>query len=240
MQKNAIVIPCYKEGDRLKKSSFFEFLQTHPDANIFFVDDGSQDNTANVLLEIQSTCPEQVQVLTLQKNYGKAYAVRHGLLAAKSEGYYTHIGYFDADLSTDIREYYSFLKQMQEKGAEFAFGSRIKKLSSKIERSFFRHVIGRIIATIVDAKFNLGIYDTQCGAKWFTKEAVSIGCNTPFKTKWLFDVEIFIRIRSGFPSAKGIEIPLNKWKDPGNSKINVFHLPGVLKDIFSLLNTYQK
>lgn len=240
MQKSAIIIPCYKEGSRLQKNSFIEFLQTHPDVHIFFVNDGSPDDTHDILSSIHNSLPDQINIVTLEKNNGKANAVRCGLFAAKSKNVFAHIGYLDADLSTSIPEYYRLLLIMKEADADFAFGSRIKKLSTTIERSFFRHITGRMIATLIDSKFKLGIYDTQCGAKWFKQEIINLVYMEPFKTMWFFDVEIFLRIKNVLPAAKGVEIPLNKWKDPGGSKINILHFPTVVKDIISLIRSYKK
>lgn len=240
MQKIAIIIPCYKEAGRLKQNSFIEFLQAHPDVDIFFVDDGSPDSTPAILSFIHTPLPFQVNIISLSINKGKANAIRVGLLAANSKADYTHIGYLDADLSTDITEFYRLFGLMKQGNADFVFGSRVKLLCTTIERSFFRHITGRAIATIIDLKFKLGIYDTQCGAKWFKQELINLICSDPFKTNWLFDVEIFLRIKKALPGAKGMEIVLNKWKDSGGSAINVLHFPIVVKDIIVLLCSYQK
>ncbi len=240
MQKIAIIVPCYKEGGRLKQNSFIEFLKEHPCVNIFFVDDGSPDNTHSILSLIQHSLPEQVTIITLQENKGKANAIRSGLLAIINIPGYSHFGYLDADLSTKITEFYRLLLVMKDANADFAFGSRVKLLASNIERSFFRHIVGRMVATVIDLKFKFGIYDTQCGAKWFKYELIKIISHSPFRTTWLFDIEIFIRIRNKLPLSKGIEIVLNEWKEPGGSKLNILHFPSVVKEMILLVCSGKK
>lgn len=240
MQKIAIIVPCYNEANRLSKDAFTNFMHIHPDTNIFFVNDGSTDKTQFVLAEIENSRPGQVKIITLNKNKGKANAVRTGLLAAKNKNLYDHIGYLDADLSSSLEEFYRLYELVKDNNKHFITGSRIKMLNTKIERSSFRHITGRIIATILDSKFKLGIYDTQCGAKCFKQETIDCICEQPFKTKWLFDVEIFLRLRTGLPQAAGIEAPLNCWEDAGKSKIRIFNFPLVIKEIFSLFLNYRK
>jgi glycosyltransferase involved in cell wall biosynthesis len=240
MQKVALIVPCYNEAKRIRADAFISFLSLHTDIYIFFVNDGSRDTTSSVLRQIQETIPERVFLIERPRNKGKAITVKEGLVAALNNNACRYIGYLDADLSTSLEEFYRLCLSLTEQNADYISGSRIKMLDTNIERSFFRHITGRIIATIIDSKYRLGIYDTQCGAKCFKKEVVELFCQQPFKTKWFFDVEIFLRIKSSLPGAKGIEMPLKKWKDPGGSRINLLSFPAVVKEIFSLFINYRR
>jgi dolichyl-phosphate beta-glucosyltransferase len=240
MQKIAIIIPCYNEGKRLQKNAFTNFLSTHEDAVLFFVNDGSLDNTSEILASVKSGSGNQVRVITLEKNAGKANAVRTGLVESVSENEFAYAGYLDADLSTSPEEFYRLFLLMKEKELDYIFGSRIKMINTSVKRSQFRHIAGRLIATAVDSKFKLGIYDTQCGAKCFKSEVIRSVCNKPFITKWFFDVEIFLRIKKEAPDAKGLEVPLQQWEDTPGSKINIFSFPSVLREIILLRSKYSK
>ena len=69
----------------------------------------------------------------------------------------------------------------------------------------------------------MGVYDTQCGAKIINKKYLHIIFNHPFYTRWLFDVEIFFRIKKfNNNNNQIIEVPLNSWKDISESKITFF------------------
>ncbi|HWC53449.1 MAG TPA: glycosyltransferase, partial [Chitinophagaceae bacterium] len=224
----------------LKPEIFINFLAGKTDDDLVFVNDGSRDNTTQVLRKIEESAKSNVTVLQLTKNKGKATAIREGILSSIDKNSYSHIGYLDADLSTDLDEFYSMFLEMQQRSVDYIFGSRIRMLNTKIERSLFRHLSGRLIATIIDSRYRLGIYDTQCGSKCFSTDLIKNICGDPFKTKWFFDVEIFLRIRKNNFSGKGIEFPLQKWKNPGGSKINILKLPAIIKDIYLLFKNYSK
>jgi len=239
MPKLSVIIPCYNEGKRLSVESFCECLKNSPDIELLFVDDGSKDNTLELLEQIKSNYPANTRILTFQKNKGKSETVRQGFLYALQRDESEYIGYLDADLSTGFGEFLRIFEIAVTKKADFVIGSRIKMLNHKIDRSFIRHIIGRILATIIDAKFKLRIYDTQCGAKIFTSGIAKDFCNMPFKTKWFFDIEIFIRLRKKRVLTNGLEIPLQKWSDISGSKISLLSFPVVLKDIFRLMRHYK-
>jgi dolichyl-phosphate beta-glucosyltransferase len=240
MQKVAIIIPCFNEEKRLQKDTFVSFLNGQPDVVLFFVNDGSKDDTLATLTCIQYSASSQIKIINLDKNNGKANAVQTGLLAALAENKFAYAGYLDADLSTSLQEFYRLYQMMKEKELDYIFGSRIKMINTSVKRTLFRHLTGRMVATAIDSKFKLGIYDTQCGAKCFRSEIVRSVCNTPFITKWFFDVEIFLRIKKNLSLAKGLEAPLLKWEDTAGSKITILNFTTILKEIFLLHRSYSK
>lgn len=239
MSKIAIIIPCYNEEMRLKSEIFKNFLAHKDDLNIFLVNDGSTDHTLEIIQTIKLNNPDIVDFISLTHNKGKANAIREGVLEVVKKEQFTHIGYLDADLSTSLDEFYKICKKQSVENKDYIFGSRIKMLNNTIERSLFRHLAGRFLATIIDSRYKLGIYDTQCGAKCFSKKLIGQICTDPFKTKWFFDVEIFLRIRNNYPTSKGIEYPLSIWKNCKGSKISFLKFPTILKDLFRLFKNYR-
>jgi len=239
MQTCAIIVPCYNEAGRLRAERFTRFLQDKPDVICIFVNDGSSDNTLTILQEIKSELPQQVHILSLPENRGKAEAVRAGLLEAVQKENTGFAGYLDADLSASPDLFYELFKQVRDNGYAYVFGSRIRMLGTTIKRRFFRHAAGRFIATLVDHTFQLGIYDTQCGAKCFRKEIIPAVFNTPFSTRWLFDVEIFLRIRKEWPGARGLEYPLRHWENVSGSKLGLRHFPRIMREIRLLKKNYR-
>lgn len=238
MSKIAVVIPCYNEALRLKKEEFIRFAHNLSDVTLFFVNDGSTDNTQDELESIRNAAPAAIRILSLPVNKGKAHAVSQGIKSALAYSEYSHIGYLDADLSTSTSEMYRLYQLALTNSYDYVLGSRIKLLNTVIERSFFRHLAGRVIATLIDSRYKLGVYDTQCGAKCFTNELAHAFAEKPFYTKWFFDVEILLRLRRLQPSGRGVEIPLTGWKDPGNSRISILNFAGVIRDIYFLFTRY--
>ena len=235
MLSTAIIVPCYNEEKRIKAPEFISFAQQQPDIKFYFVNDGSTDDTQKVLLQIKEASPSEI--IALEKNCGKAEAIRIGFIHAL-ENQYSTIGYLDADLSTELEEFLRLKNVLSGKNLDMVFGSRIKKIDTVIERSFFRHIVGRIIATIIDQKFKLGVYDTQCGAKLFRASLIENAVTRPFYTKWFFDVELLLRVKKLNPYFNAAEVPLSKWTNVRNSKLSVLSCPAVFRDLFLLLNKY--
>jgi dolichyl-phosphate beta-glucosyltransferase len=229
----AIIIPCFNEASRLPIGKFKEFLNKYKAVQFIFVDDGSKDDTANLLKQLQQEY-EQIIIIKLVVNKGKGEAVRQGIIKANIVGS-EYIGYLDADLSTSLDDFYDLYLLAKDNNLDIVLGSRIQKIDTRIERSFTRHIIGRTLATIIDNRFKLGIYDTQCGAKIFNRSILNEISDQPYKTKWFFDVEIIRRINQKNNSYRAMEIPLKLWKNGKHSKISIFSLPVIVNDLYILL-----
>ena len=234
MSDVVIVIPCYNEEARLAVDAYKAFLLENT-MNLLFVDDGSSDGTLMVLERLQSNFPAQVQVLHLDKNMGKAEAVRRGIMQV-CEGKGTNIvGFMDADLSTPFEEIGYFLGGFANKKIEFVFGSRIARIGARIKRYNYRHYFGRVVATLVSVYLKIPIYDSQCGAKFFHTDFAVHVFRQPFVSRWLFDVEIFRRIALLGIDVENcaLELPLRTWIEKGGSKI-------ALKDYLKLPFEFYK
>lgn len=226
MNKTVVVVPCYNEASRLAVAEFASWAG-RDGIHFLFVDDGSTDGTREVLESMQARSPAAVMQFRLDRNVGKAEAVRQGLLRAlemKPE----FVGYLDADLATPIGELLDMRQEMDRAGATVALGARVALLGRRIQRSMFRHYSGRIFATLVSWLLGLVVYDTQCGAKLF-RDTVPLrtALNRPFISRWAFDVELIGRLLVGTPEVPPIsptsmvEYPLHTWVDVRGSKLNM-------------------
>lgn len=237
MQKIAIIIPCYNEEKRLKISSL-SYLIENTAIDIYLANDGSKDRTLAVINEFASQNPTRCFVLDFEKNEGKANTIFKSVNLLLEKNKYDFIGYFDADFSTPESEIKRLLSEIKSNETSFLFGSRILLLNSGIKRKYHRHIIGRVIITLINLKFKLGIYDTQCGAKIFSSSILQQVFEKPFKTSWLFDVEIFIRLKKKNLLSKGREIPVYNWKDVDGSKLGWKTAFKILKELFLLNKNY--
>ena len=236
-----IIIPCYNEAKRLPIASFEAFLSEQAaDITVLFVNDGSSDDTIQTLMQLKGNFADQVEILDLKKNVGKAETIRQGLLHSYDLGY-DYLGYFDADLATPLDEIPRLLGYTAKDPLPYiVMGSRIKLLGyTDIQRKLGRHYIGRVFATIVSNMLQLPIYDTQCGAKLLKREVVPMLFDQPFISKWLFDVELLFRLKKKYQDFEGriVEVPLKKWEDVAGSKIGLSYF---LKAPFDLLKIYLK
>lgn len=219
-----IVIPCYNEADSLEAAPFAHL--TENGMRLIFVDDGSGDETPQVLSRIVSALADKAEVLTLPVNRGKGEAVRQGLLRALDHGA-DIVGYLDADMSTPAHEALRLADILDRGGQDAVIGSRVAMLGYDIRRSPLRHYPGRVFATFASMTLDLVVYDTQCGAKFFRADqrlAASLG--PPFVSRWVFDVELLGRLISGAGHAAAVieEIPLRQWHDRGRSHVKPMDL----------------
>lgn len=214
-----IVVPCFNEAARLDVAALAA-LATAAGARVLAVDDGSTDATSELLADAAARHPN-IHVMRLPVNVGKAEAVRVGLGAAIADGAEL-VGYYDADLATPVAEMVGLVETLSAADhLDVVLGSRVGLLGRDIRRSFVRHYLGRVFATVGSAVLRLAVYDTQCGAKAFrVTPALRHAVAEPFTSRWAFDVELLGRLLDGGTRVSAFEeVPLRAWHDVGGSKL---------------------
>ena len=244
MAEATIVVPCFNESRRLPADRFRDFLAAEKSIRFVLVNDGSRDDTLRALGEVRKGFEERVEILDLERNRGKAEAVRRGLLHALAASP-RYLGFWDADLSTPLDAVPRLCWVLDgDPRLEMVFGSRVKLLGRRIERHAWRHYLGRVFATAVSRVLDLPVYDTQCGAKIFraTPDLRRLLAE-PFETRWLLDVEILARLialrrGSDRPQARDViyEYPLEEWVDAGGSKLRPLDFFGALVGLVRIRN----
>ena len=238
-----LVIPCYNEEHRLRCAELIAFLDSHAGISLCLVDDGSSDGTLQVLEAVQAQRPGRVLVVPVSPNGGKAEAVRAGVRHAAAHGDWPYIGYWDADLSTPLSEVDRLLAALHDDpSCRLAMGSRVKRLGSRIDRRITRHVLGRIFAACATAILGISVYDSQCGAKLFRRDTVDIFFGRRFLTRWLFDLEMLVRLRNAVGAAAmdtACEVPLGRWTEVGGSKLRMREMLGVPIELLRIRAQYN-
>lgn len=192
----SIVIPAYNESSRLRPTldSLLRFTQAQKwDVEILVVNDGSTDDTAQVVREYGKSHP-QILLLENPGNRGKGFSVRNGMLHARGE-----ICLFtDADLSSPIDEAQKLVAAI-DRGADVAIGSRWLKSELQTERQpLYRQAFGRIFNMVLRLVLGMRLVDTQCGFKAFRRGAVQRIFPLQKIERWGFDPEIlFLARRAG-------------------------------------------
>ncbi len=247
MSRTCLVVPCFNEAQRLDCDAIDQALSTHPDLSLVLVDDGSSDDTWRVIEGLARVHDNRVRAIKLPSNRGKAEAVRRGLLDAALPSEASYVGFWDADLATPLHAFTTLVQPFTERpGLLMVFGSRVKMLGSEIERSTVRHIIGRVFATLAAVVVDLGVYDTQCGAKIFRNSPeVKELFSKPFISPWLFDVEILARIAQSVAwdsdalRRAAMEVPVGTWRDVKGSKVKPSHFPRLIADLSRIAVYYR-
>jgi glycosyltransferase involved in cell wall biosynthesis len=215
----SIVIPAYNEERRLLSTlrSVLAYLGTAPwqSWEILVVNDGSRDGTAAAAKQFCAANPA-IRLLENPGNRGKGYSVRHGMLEAQGEW----ILFTDADLSAPIEELDRLAEAARRAEAAVAIGSRaLNRSLIEVHQSFFRETAGRIFNLLMRTALGLPFADTQCGFKFFEREAAREVFRRQRLERWGFDAEVlFIARQLGY---KSIEVPV-RWSHSEGTKVSMF------------------
>ncbi len=246
MKKILLMVPCFNEEERLDFSSFSkareEILLKGIELTYLFLDDGSSDQTKNLISNYAQE--NQHQAFSSSENMGKGNIIFKGYQHIRPHLQtvsYDWIGYWDVDLATPLQEIPQMLLYAQNFGLKnitAIWASRISRLGSDIQRKMYRHYLGRVFVTLTSiALGGTKVYDSQCGAKLFTPESAEMGFRESFISRWIFDVEILLRLNEN----QILEYPLSTWSDKPGSKVKIFReIWRVSFDLFKIRKKYKK
>tara|TARA_B100001057_G_scaffold455083_1_gene501354 strand:+ start:2102 stop:2788 length:687 start_codon:yes stop_codon:yes gene_type:complete len=147
--KFTIIIPAHNEESTIKEIlSRVSNQKNNHDLEIIVIDDGSTDNTINI---IEENIHLVDKLIKLHKNLGKGGAVIEGLKSASGE----YILFQDADLEYNPKDYDKIFSVIKELNADIVIGSRF--LAPKYVRvHYFWHSVGNKFITFL---FNV-LYNT--------------------------------------------------------------------------------
>jgi len=214
----SVIIPAYNEEKRIGTTltSIISYLEKFPKINgdyeIIVIDDGSQDNTVKEV-EKFSTKNTKIKICSNEKNSGKGYSVRKGILLGEGK----YLLFSDADLSTPIEELEKLFFWI-EQGYDIAIGSRsLKESQIIIHQSWYRELMGKIFNKLVKFWCLPDFIDTQCGFKLFKKEAAKkVFANAKIK-HFAFDVETLYLAKKYNYRLK--EVPI-RWINSPSSRVH--------------------
>ncbi|KAG0259223.1 dolichyl-phosphate beta-glucosyltransferase [Mortierella polycephala] len=223
-----LVVPAYNEAERLPimLNETLDFLKTraHKDESFTFeiliLDDGSQDGTVRVALEMaQQRDIKDIRVLSFEKNRGKGGAVIQGMQYTRGE----YILMVDADGATrfsDLDDLELKLKAAERDGLGVAVGSRahLVKTDAVVKRSFIRNFLMYSFHKVVYVLGIRGIDDTQCGFKLFTRKAAQAIFPNMHVEGWVFDIEVLLIAQQ--LKIPIIEVPVT-WQEIDGSKVSL-------------------
>lgn len=207
----SLIIPCYNEQEALhpfmeELSRVLPVLGDGVKAEVLMVNDGSSDNTLEVMRELEKSY-ECVRYLSFSRNFGKESAMLAGFAAAKGD----YVAVMDADLQDPPALLPDMLRAVREEGYDCAGTRRITRKGEPPIRSLFARMFYRLMNVLsrtqlvdgardykllsrkaVDAllsmpeynRFSKGLYEwIGFRTKWFAYENVE---RVAGETKWSF------------------------------------------------------
>jgi dolichol-phosphate mannosyltransferase len=126
-----------------------------------FVDDGSTDGTFGALARLHAA-HENVRVVRLRRNFGKAAALQAGFEEAQGDVVVT----IDGDLQDDPAEIPRLLAKLEE-GFDLVSGWKRRRRDP-----LRRRVLSRIFNVVTGSLSGLRLHDLNCGLKAYRSEVV--------------------------------------------------------------------
>lgn len=248
MVKLTVVMPCYNEGTRIYRNIIETVTQVEKFCDSFrliVVNDGSSDDTESEIIRAAGQ-DNRVGYISYPDNKGKGYAVRRGMLAAKSE----YVAFLDADLELPPYLLESFLKaaegKLSDKGAEttgseaeskgagydIIIGSKMHP-DSQVEYPFFRKIMSHGYYIFMKLLFGLGLKDTQTGIKLYRTEKIKPVMRLVRTSRFSFDIEILAIANKMGLTIKEMPVVVNFSRNKGDrSKIRFSSIYEMVRDSF--------
>ena len=225
----SVIVPAYNEEKRITNTllEIGQYLsQQNFDYEIIVVNDGSEDKTTEVVENLKYKI-KNLNIISNEKNCGKGYVVRQGLIEAKGD----YRLFIDADNSTSIKEFNKFLPFLTN--FDIIIGSRsVKESEIVIAQPFYRKFLGNIFRLISQTFIGLwGISDSQCGFKLLTSKTVKDVLPRCKINGWSFDAEMLIIAQKLGYKIK--EIPV-VWKDDKKSKVKIKGMFVAISDLVKI------
>ena len=229
--KLSVIFPAYNEAKRIPKTLRFtyNYLKNQPyESEIVVVNDGSKDNTAEVVKSLAREIPI-IRLIDNKDNKGKGGVVKQGMLEAKGEFRL----FSDSDNSTSIEQIEGMWPYFSQ-GFDVVIGSRnVKGAKLDPPQPFLRKVIFgggfKLLRKIIVGLWN--IQDTQCGFKCFSAKAAEDIFTKAQKDGFIFDVEVLLLAKKMGYKIK--EMPVH-WINDTQSKVKLKHIFNMFFDMLKL------
>ncbi len=196
MKKISIIVPAYNEQEVLEMfyketTKVLENLNTKQnyDYEFIFIDDGSKDNTLNILKQLNKA-NQKVNIISFSRNFGKEAGIYAGLINSTGD----LISIMDADLQNDPKLIPQMVSYIEE-GYDTVTTIRDRKGEAKL-KTFFAKVFYKIMKSTTNTEMKQGAQDFRIMTKQ-VKDAIlelkeynrfskGIFSWIGFKTKYIF------------------------------------------------------
>lgn len=162
--KLSLVVPIYNEAGHLQ--SFLEQLDSIElglEKELVFVDDCSTDNSWSILNGF--SFKTKVIIDRQPQNCGKGAALRRGFDLATGD----FIGVQDADFEYSLDDIPAIIEPLIKGKADVVFGSRFKKNSLQVHRTF-HYLVNRLLTILSNVLSGLYLTDMETCYKFFKSD----------------------------------------------------------------------
>ncbi len=163
----SIVIPLLNEAESLPELG--SWIHKTMDANgydyeVIFIDDGSTDNSWQVIREMKERDPIHIKGIKFQRNYGKSAALNEGFRAAQGEVIIT----MDADLQDSPEEIPELRRILLEQDYDLVSGWKKKRYDNTLTKN----LPSKLFNAATRQVSGIYLHDFNCGLKAYRKKVV--------------------------------------------------------------------
>ncbi len=183
----SVVLPVYNEGaiiESVIKGIYKEIIRKYPGSTLIVAEDGSTDNTKDVLRKLRKKIPFRLAMSGKRKGY--LTAVKDALMLADSE----LVFFSDTDGTHDPRDFWRLYERMAESGADIVAGVKENR-----HDPLYRLLLSRLYNFLIGITFGLWIKDSNAGFKLMKRELVKEVVPQIKYLKYGFSSELLIRAR---------------------------------------------
>ncbi|MFZ5806748.1 MAG: glycosyltransferase [Verrucomicrobiota bacterium] len=186
-----IILPFYNEQKSLEKKlpAFIEFAIAHPYYHFRFVNDGSTDQSLDLLERSVLHLPN-VSIVSLRARGGKGHAVRAGFDANKSD----YFCFLDGDIPYSLDHLHRLLEALKKNDMVIGCRNLVPHVTRSTRR---RQILGWMFNRLARMILNLPHTDTQAGIKGFHKKVAQYVFPRQRLAGFSFDVELLYLARKG-------------------------------------------
>lgn len=220
----SIVIPAFEESAKIARDieAAAEFLQANALAGeIIVVDDGSEDDTAEVARNVQTPHKVPCHVIRYEEHRGKGYAVRTGIKATTGQ----YVMFADCGLCIPYGNALLGLEMLQSGTCDITHGSR-RLIESDIlqDQPWHRRMFSRLFKSTVRMLLRVPrrLTDTQCGFKIYKGDVARHLYSDCVTDGFMFDIEIILRAAKEHLRIE--EFPV-EWACDPDSRLSVTRTP---------------
>ena len=204
MPDSIVIIPTYNEKENIERMIRKVFSLPH-DFHILVIDDGSPDDTATIVKQLQSEFNDHLFIEERKGKQGLGTAYIHGFRWAINNQY-DYIFEMDADFSHNPNDLLK-LRQACVEGADMAIGSRYIKGVNVVNWPMSRVLMSYYASMYVRIITGIDIRDATAGFVCFKRRVLeSIDLKKVKFVGYAFQIEMkYTAIKHGF---KVVEIPI--------------------------------
>ncbi len=211
----SLILPCYNEEEIFETSvrKISKFLNSkNIDYELIFVEDKSQDNTAN-LIQRELKSNSRARAIFHKQNTGRGGAVADGIRIAKGK----YVGFIDLDLEVSEKYIISFIDALKN---GYDIVSHIRHSDANLG-NFFRNFLHKSYLIFADFLIDLPVKDPNGGYKFFNRKKILPIIEKTIDLHWFWETELLKRASLAGLKIKEIDVVFCKNKDK-KSTVKVF------------------